>query len=489
MSRFAAQAKTKTKTTNLAGGEAYSQTPDLELVSILLTSFAQDQYYRKADDTFGALKNVIAKCDKKFVAQAAIYARNVFGMRSITHVAASELAKHIGGEKWAKDFYTAVIFRPDDMSEILAYHLSKNGKETNAMRKGLGKAFDKFDKYALAKYRGEGKDFKLIDVVNLVHPKPTEKNKEAIEALVKGQLKSFDTWETELTKAGQVAENEDQKTTMKKDAWIKLIREKKLGYLALLRNLRNIMEQASEVLPEALAGLTDEAWIKKSLIFPFQYLTAYKQFVESNTKESRLISEALSNAVDISCQNVKELGFGGNTLVAVDNSGSMNSPVAKSDHMKMSELGGLFGIVLGKAVNGDIMEFGDNARYIPYNLTSHSMDFAADFHNKNKVGHGTNFHSIFQKADKKYDRILIFSDMQGWAGGYHTPDADLKSYNQKFNANPFIYSFDLSGYGSMQFTEGRVFTLAGFSDKIFLIMKALETDKKALINEIKKIEL
>jgi len=175
MSRFATQAKAQTKTTNLAGGKAYSQTPELELVSILLTSFAQDQFYRKADDTFEQLKNIIAKCDNKFVAQAAIYARTKFGMRSITHVAASELAKHIGGEKWAKDFYTAVVFRPDDMSEILAYHLSKNGKETNAMKKGLAKAFDKFDKYALAKYRGDGKDFKLIDVVNLVHPKPTEK--------------------------------------------------------------------------------------------------------------------------------------------------------------------------------------------------------------------------------------------------------------------------------------------------------------------------
>jgi len=306
--------------------------------------------------------------------------------------------------------------------------------------------------------------------------------------LVKGQLKSFDTWETELTKAGQVAENEDEKTTMKKDAWVKLIREKKLGYLALLRNLRNIMEQAPEVLKEALEGLTNADWIKKSLIFPFQYLTAYKQFVNSNTKDSRLIAEALSNAVDISCQNVKELGFGGNTLVAVDNSGSMDSPVAKSEHMKMSELGGLFGIVLAKAVNGDIMEFGDNARYMPYQLTTHSMEFAAGFSVKNKVGHGTNFHSIFQKADKKYDRILIFSDMQGWAGGYSTPDADLKAYNQKFDANPFIYSFDLAGYGTMQLSEGRIFTLAGFSDKIFSLMKTFETDKKALISEINKVE-
>lgn len=488
MSRFATKTATPTAT-NLAGGAAYSQSPELELVSILLTSFAQDQYYRKSDETFETLKNVIAKCDKKFVAQSAIYARTVFGMRSITHVAASELAKHIGGEKWAKDFYTKIVFRPDDMTEILAYHLSKNGKESNAMRKGLAKAFDGFDKYAIAKYRGDGKSFKLIDVVNLVHPKPTEKNKEAITALVKGELKSFDTWESELTKAGQVAESEEQKTDLKKEAWEKLIKEKKLGYLALLRNIRNIMEQAPSVLPEALQGLTNESWIKKTMIFPFQYLTAYKQFVSSNTKEARLIAQALSNAVDISCQNVKALGLEGTTLIAVDNSGSMGSPVAKSPHMQMSELGALFGIVLGKAINADIMEFGDTARYIGYNLNDHSMDFAANFPSKNKVGHGTNFHSVLQKADKKYDRIIFFSDMQGWAGGYGTPEGDLKAYNKKFDANPFIYSFDLAGYGTMQFKENRVFALAGFSDKIFDLMKVVEKDPQSIIAEIKKTEI
>lgn len=487
MSKFNTAIK-PAKTENLAGGEAYWQSPELELVSILLTSFANDQFYRSADDTFERLKQLVTKCDKRFVAQAAIFARTKYGMRSITHCVASELAKYIGGEKWAKNFYEAIVYRPDDMMEILSYHTEKNGKVPNAIKKGFAKAFDKFTKYQLAKYRGEGKGFKLVDVVNLVHPVPVEGNKEAIDALVKGNLKSFDTWETELTKAGQNATNEDEKADFKKEVWIKLVREKKIGYLALLRNLRNIMEQAPEVLNEALVSLTDRNFIKRSLIFPFQYLTAYKQFAAINSKESRLITQALSNAVDISCDNIKSLNFEGNTLIAVDNSGSMDNPVAKSPHMKMSELGSLFGIVLGKAINADIMEFGDNARYIPYGLQEHSMNFAADFSGKNKVGHGTNFHSIFPKADKHYSRILIFSDLQGWAG-YHTPESAFKAYRKQYDANPFIYSFDLAGYGTMQFPESKVFCVAGFSDKIFNTMALLETDKKALINEIKKIEL
>ena len=151
MSRFN-NPSTGTKTVNLAGGEAFEQTPELELVSILLTSFANDQYYRSANDTFNKLKDLIKVCDKEFVAKAALYARKEFGMRSITHVVASELAKYIGGEKWSKDFYSSIIYRPDDMMEIIAYHKSNNGKLSNSMKKGIAKAFDKFDRYAISKW-------------------------------------------------------------------------------------------------------------------------------------------------------------------------------------------------------------------------------------------------------------------------------------------------------------------------------------------------
>lgn len=488
MGKFNTVNKAKsTKTVNLAGGQAYSQSAELELVSILLTSFVQDQYYKSAGDTMKRVTELLNKVDPKFAAKAAIYARNEFGMRSITHVLAVEIAKHISGQEWGKKFFTEVIRRPDDMTEIVAYYFGKNkGKALpNSLKKGFAKAFDKFDGYQLAKYKGEGKDVSLVDVVNLVHPKATEKNAKALDELINGTLKSTETWEAKLTQAGQKANSEEELLSLKKDAWAGLIREKKLGYLALLRNLRNIMDNAPEVLDEALAALTNEAFIKKSLVFPFQYLIAYKQFSSMNTKASRKIADALSDAIDISCQNVKSLNFEGNTLVVVDNSGSMDSPVNKSEHMKKSELGALFGIVLAKAINADIMEFGSNARYINYTLKEHSMEFAANFTRLNQVGHGTDFTSIFSKANKAYDRILIFSDMQGWMGG-GAPTSAANAYKKRYNCDPHIYSFDLAGYGTMMFPENKVYAMAGFSEKIFTIMSLLEQDRKALINTIKK---
>lgn len=471
MSRFN-QLKSTSKVENLAGGLAYAQSPELELVSILLTSFANDQFYKSSDDTFKRLISLILDCDKEFVAKAAVYARTEFGMRSISHVVASELALHISGKEWAKDFYKAIVNRPDDMMEILSYRTSKSGKIPNAMKKGFAKAFDKFSKYQLAKYRGESKGFKLIDVVNLVHPEPVEKNAEAIKALVKGELTSFDTWESELTKAGQLAGSEEEKQDLKKEVWVKLIKEKKIGYFALLRNLRNIIEQAPEVIAEACVLLTDEALIKKSLVLPFRFTTAFQEVAKLNEgKIVRTVLMALNNAVDISVSNVPK--FDGETLVVLDESGSMDG--------KPAQIGSLFSAVLVKSNNADLITFSDNARYRNVNpmdstiTISKSIKFASG---------GTNFHSIFQTANKKYDRIIILSDMQGWVG-YDAPTKAYNEYKNTTGAKPFIYSFDLNHYGSMQFPEQNVFCLAGFSEKVFDIMKLLEIDKNALINKIK----
>jgi hypothetical protein len=73
MSRFNNAANNETqKTTNLASGEAYTQSPELEFVSILMTSFVQDQYYRKADDTIARLRVLMDAIDPKFAAKTAI---------------------------------------------------------------------------------------------------------------------------------------------------------------------------------------------------------------------------------------------------------------------------------------------------------------------------------------------------------------------------------------------------------------------------------
>lgn len=475
MSLFNKVLKKEKSVTNLAGGEAYAQTAALELVSILLTSFAQDQFYRNANDTNARLVELLAKNDAEFAAKAAVYARTKFGMRSISHVLAAELAKYATGKAWAKSFYEQIVHRPDDMTEIIAYYFNtQNFKLPNAIKKGFAAAVDKFDDYQLAKYRNANKGLKLVDVINLIHPKPTDRNRNALALLIKDELRSTDTWESKLTKAGQTAENELEKETLKADAWTELIETRKIGYFALLRNLRNIMELVNNAtLDQALELLTNEKLIRNSLVLPFRFTTAYNEISKTNGKTARKVMAALEKAVDISLKNVPR--FSGDTLVVLDVSFSMTG--------RPAEIGSLFAAILAKSNNADFMTFSDNAEYRQLNLRNTTLSIAQNI--KFATG-GTNFQAIFEKANQRYDRIIILSDMQAWVG-QHTPKAQFDAYKARYKANPFIYSFDLQGYGSLQFPENKAFALAGFSDKIFELMALLETNPASLIDEINKV--
>jgi hypothetical protein len=479
--KYSEKAHTSTKTVNLAGGEAYQESPKTELTSIALTSFLKDQFYRSADDTTQRviqLMNTIT--DKEFIAKLAIFARQRYGMRSISHLMASELADQVKGEEWTKDFIFNVVKRPDDIIEILACFkaMHKDQPIPNCMKKGLANAFSKFDEYAIAKYRGEGHDFKLIDIVNLVHPKSTSKNKKALEALVQNKLRSFDTWEVELSKAGKT-DSEESKQEMKKEAWKTLLLEHKIGYFALLRNIRNIMTQAPELKKELILQLTDKISIHKSLVLPFRYLSAMTAIESSGINDVQII-QAINKAAEISLENVPKLP--GKSVVVIDKSGSMGrgyeSPLGKA---------AMFGAVLYKALDADLMMFANTAKYKTLNPDDTLMTLVSAIMN-DPFGGGTDFKPIFKHLNRKYDRIIILSDMQGWIG-YNSPVAEFNGYKASFDTKPYIYSWDLQGYGTLQFPEKNVCLLAGFSDKIFDTMRYVEEDKKALVHEIEQISL
>lgn len=472
MSRFNAAANTlrlgATKTTNYAGGEAYTMDAKTEFVSILLTSFVTDQYYRSADDGIARVIELLDSVPGQFAAKASIYARNEFGMRSVSHLVAAEVAHRVKGESWTKDYFSAVVRRPDDMTEILAYYMSKFGKPIpNSLKKGFAKAFDKFDGYQLAKYRGESKDVSLVDVVNIVRPRATEKNAKALSLLTDDKLRNSETWESKISAAGS-----DKET--KAEAWRELVAERKIGYFALLRNLRNIEEQAPDLVPAAAEMLVDEKLIKKSLVLPFRFLTAKDQV--SNAK----LTAAISKAIDKSLANVPAFD---NSLVVIDHSGSMGGPVANSS-MACQYCGDLFAAALFKKNHSDVMIFGTGATYVTGLNPEDSTLTLAEKIGSVHQGHSTNFQSVFDLASKPYDRIVIFSDMQAW-DTYYAPDTS--GYKKKTKANPFIYSFDLAGYGTLQFPQSRTFALAGFSEKTLDIMALLESDKSAMVHVVEAI--
>lgn len=476
-------------TTNLAGGEAFSVTPELELCSILFTSFLEPKFYETEEQTCQRIAALVARVDPLFCAKAAILARREYGMRSVTHLVAAELAPFLKGKPYSAAFYHRVVRRPDDACEILAAFLSRKGKKIpSRMKRGLGKALSGFGEYSLAKYKQDQSALKLVDAVNLCHPRATE----PLGKLIKGTLTPPHTWEVRLTQAGR----DPQK---KADAWETLLKEERLGYLALLRNVRNILQAAPHLVNLLCTQLTDAEAIRGSLVMPFRFVTAIKTLQKDLVgPEARQVLMALNAGVDLSLSNAP--AWPGDTLVVLDTSGSMVQRPARAhggEGLCPAEIGALFGVVMAKKNAADFLLFSTEARYWNYNPQDSTLTLAQSipFH-----GGGTNFHSIFSAMTRRYDRVVILSDMQGWMaplgivqgwgliGG--NPAQAFHAYRTRFHADPKVFSFDLAGYGTLQFPERNVYALSGFNgDAVFRVMNLLEESPNALLDMVRAVEL
>ena len=462
--------KKSPKVKNLAGAVAYQASDKLALASVMLTSMVSDTFYRTEAETVKHLKHLVSRVDPLFAAQTAVYARRRFGLRSITHLTAAELVSTVSGTAWGSDFYRAIADRPDDMTEIVSL-LEGEGKGrahvSNAMRKGFGRRLAELDEYTLAKYARRSGKVKLVDLVNVCHPKATP----ALTALVNGSLASPDTWEVAIS----AAKGPEEKAA----EWERLVVEDRLGYLALLRNIRNVALHAPQALETALERLADESFIRKGRVFPHQILVAYKTLEKAELPRS-VLDQALSGldrAATVATSNIP--AFAGKTLVAVDSSGSMSSAHSNSfGGLSPSEVGGLLGLALAYGQDTDLMTFDTKAVKVKVNK---DLSLMKSFSKIKSMGGGTSFHCIFQGLNTRYDRIIVLSDMQGWETGDYTSPRPMKTSFAEYKArtdNPDValWSIDLLGYGTLMFPEHKVFTLAGYSDKLFDVMTTAERE-------------
>jgi hypothetical protein len=524
MSKF----NTKVKTTvnevvNHQGGQGIQFDPQMELVGLLATGL-EGRYYEKENEREARLIKVIKEVGKKdpeLVAKSLVYARAVMGQRSVTHVGAVAAMTVLSGAKdqLGTRFFTkrdrkenkgGVIFRLDDMLEIISYYQLRNpGKGLpNSLKRGFKRVLESADAYELAKYQGKGKEVSLVDVVNLIHPHPSEKMQETFKQLMKGELKQFNTAEDKNTKSGQeVAEKlksglitkEEAATELKEakaENWKQLIVDGTLGYLALLRNLRNIVEQTTdEVFKKALEMLTDPKRVRNSLVFPHQIDIAFEVLLtEKLSNESRKVSllTAINTAYELAIPNLTELFTFGKTAIVVDTSGSMTSNIAQmminskatAINSRAIDKAALVAATLCKGIGGDMYQFDSVCQTMTYN----PLDTINTI--KNSIisrAHGgdTKFETIFAKLNGKYDRVFVISDMQG--GDSILRGSSYQSYVNK-HGQPFIYSIHMSGYATTMFKQNeKLINLFGYSSDIYEFVKRSEVNPKAILDEIKKI--
>jgi len=546
------------------GGAGFTQRPENELVGILSTGIAKS-FYEKETDREQRLRKVIDQIAKKnpmFAAKALVYARSVFGQRTVTHLGAVNLLPHLAGTEIGKKFFSkrnrrknegGVVYRLDDMTEIFACYIAKNGGENasipNALKKGFRDAIENADTYELAKYQMKSKGVSLVDIVNLVHPRETEKNGTidvnrvdfhkavqgtkfenlsllpiltenandtvkipALKALVLGLLKQFNTVENTNTeagkqvaaavKSGELTKDEAVKvlTEKKADNFSNLIKTKKIGYLALLRNLRNIAKSGdSTLINEACDLLIQKDFIKKSLVWPHQIDLAQEiLLLELSGKTLQTISRALDTAYENSIPNLMELLPEGRTAIVFDTSGSMQggwsagvqiSMGGKSTKINASpaEKAALIAGTFAKGTAGDVYHFGNTcARINGYNPNDSIGSLKREFLSHNgQCGHGTDMNSIFSTLEGKYDRVLIISDEQTQTDMNNS----LKNYSAK-HGMPYVYHINLCGYAATATkSNDRIYRVYGYSADIYEKIKDFEIDINAVINAINEIEI
>lgn len=527
MSRYnIKKTNTVTTVTNHQGGEGIKLDPKMELISILATGM-DNSFYEKLGDRETRFAEVIKELSKKdieFLAKALVYARSVMGQRSVTHFGSVQLAKYLSGSKIARKFFSkrdrkksigGIIYRLDDMLEIIACYqtLNPNKPLPNAMKEGFKNALESADSYELAKYQGNGKSVSLVDVVNLVHPKPSKEMEETFKKLMTGTLKQFNTVEDKNTSSGQeVAKKvktgeitkEEAKTQLqeaKEGNYRELIESGKIGYLALIRNVKNILNNTkdSDLIVKACELLTNKDFIKKSLVFPYQIDIALEFILTevSSTNKGRVqVIKALNTAYELAIPNMSEMGLHGRTAVVVDTSGSMTTKIrmankASGQHSAL-EKGALIAATFAKGLNADVYQFSNSCQRVNINPLD-TINTIKQQITGQALGGGTTFSSIFTTlmSSGKYDRVFVISDMQG-ADSIIAKSSfyNKNSYNDYVNkyGQPYVYAIDMCGYGTTMFkNNNKVFQLFGYSAEMFELAKKMEIDPKAILKEIEAI--
>ena len=531
-------------TTNQQGLPAYSQDKWLTLLTMLNTLKLEPQYYRSVTNTLKELQTLIDQCAKEdlyLTCQCIVYSRCLGeGMRTISHASSVFIAPYISGQEYSKRFYGlwnkkeqkgGVIFRPDDMAEILQGYIALNRqikqtvtlvngvlqssetstsgpKLSNAMKKGFKSVLESLDSYSLLKYKS-----KLIDIINLVHPSPKlstakiEYNGEqvsTIDAIMKGYNVSANTWEVNQGEAGQIVakavkegklteeEAKETLTQAKADNWKELLDTNKLGILAALRNLRNILinNPSQDTINKLCDLVSNPTLIKEGKIFPYQLDVANEIMLsEFSTSYSRQISQALAKGYELAIPNLKEL-LPGNNVVFLDQSGSMTWEEIKLPGSKNSSRtsciskAALIAATIAKATNADIICFGSTARYVQYNPNLDVFSLAKQLSSSNMGG--TNLSKAWklaQQSNRKYTRTFILSDNEVNRGSTYN---SYMSYVKNVG-HPYVYSVDLAGYGTNAIAGEKVRYYYGYGFSMFDDITKSEFNAQYHLDKVRKV--
>jgi 60 kDa SS-A/Ro ribonucleoprotein len=368
------------------GAPAQNISSELQLRrSVLACLLWEDQFYEDGVEIAGRIQSLVSKVSAEKVAALALEARGEMKLRHVPLLLVREMARLKTHRELVSQTLAQVIQRADELAEFVGIYW-KDGKVplSAQTKKGLAKTFHKFDEYQLAKYDRNG-PIRLRDVLFLCHAKPRDVQQAALwKRLIEGELQTPDTWEVALSSGAD-----------KRDAWERLLRERKLGALALLRNLRN-MKQAGVDESLVLGGIDS---MNTGRVLPFRFLAAARYVPQWE--------EALERAMLSSLTEEEKLP--GRTVLLVDISGSMTAALSRRSEMLRTDTAYGLAVLLREICEKvAVFTFSDDLAEVPPRRGFALRDalHASQPHN------GTYLGRALEKIREKHDRIIVITDEQ-----------------------------------------------------------------------------
>ena len=498
MSKFNRTTPTK-KEENYSGFRGFKRSDfKKEISSIILNSMLKgDSYYESESDRIDKVFEMIAQNpeESKFLAKLLVYTRNVADLRSISHVAGVALVENVKGKSYVRKALYKAMVRPDDALEMVAlWNARHEGKMIpNALRRAIKQALEeRWDAYQLRKYYGNG-PVKVSNLIMLSHPKPKNKEqKEMFKQALSGKkhLPKIETAQTiNASKSGEE----------RGKAYIENIRNGKLGYMALLKNIAKITEyidsysKSREDLDIVVKALKNERAIRGSRILPFRILQAYEAIEPVGYRDvfiKKDILNALEKAFVISAGNVSLTKENERVALMIDSSGSMhgdpfrNALTLSASFIAKSKDASIVGWFWDEAVREIVIPGSNFLKWID---------------GQTPRGYGTQLSlavSTLLKNEVFVDKIVIFTDMQENTVNRYDIEGDfnheLKKYRKNINPDVKVLFWNIEGYGGaapVSFKNEKDLEVSGFSFKLLDVVSKMWDNPDALIEEIESIEL
>lgn len=493
------------ETVNHKGEKSYNRSAKSELFLLGISDFVADTFYESVDnrqDRINALVSQIVVEDLEWLKSYVEWLRNTANMRSASLAIALRAAHAMNkkGITGARSLVSSVLIRADEPGEALAFwHTEYGRKLPSAVKRGISDAAVRtYTQYSYAKYDSARNGYRFGDVLQLTHPKPKDahqdtlfsyvldktynsdavipteldmlaqrnsilsRSKEDLRALITGggdihQLLGLGglTWEA---LSGSISGGMDAQ------AWEAIIPS--MGYMALLRNLRNFHDAgvSREVMDDVANRISDKDEVARSRQLPFRFLSAYR---ELSWDGYNYFLTALEDALEHSLVNVPALD--GKTLIVIDNSGSM---YYSGGYMTYADTANLFGVALAKRAN--------DATVVVYGTRSNELNFrstSSTFHivrNIQSMGGTDTAGTIKNHYNESYTRVIVLTDEQYGYSGYYGYGGD--PYEAIAKSTP-VYTFNLAGYKNGNKTEPNRYTLGGLTDASFRTIPLVEASK------------